>query len=168
MSGYRRFPWWTLCLFVATLFLSGCAIVDLFDDLIQKPHANDPSLRSDENSRVSAIRESKTEPSRRLFFKEVEVGKMPDGYLVKLTWTDDIQLVRVLCVNPQAAGCQRSETVPAGKTHPGYRRQMIVAYVNEPLSDTTAKIMAHEICHAVASSQNLQPDPCHNENGGRL
>jgi hypothetical protein len=30
------------------------------------------------------------------------------------------------------------------------------------------QIMAHEICPVVASSQSLQPDPCHNENGGRL
>ena len=143
-------------------------MIEFFDDLTQKPDANSRTLRADDGSRVSAIRESKTEPSRRLFFKEREVGKMRDSYLVKVTWTDDIQLVRMLCVTPQAPGRQRSETVSADETHPEYRRQMIVAYVKEPLSEVTVKIMPHEICHPVASAQTLQPDPCHNENGGRL
>jgi hypothetical protein len=100
--------------------------------------------------------------------KEFQVGKMPDGYLVTVTWTDNIQLVRLLCAHNEAGGCQRSEQVLPGKDDPGYRRQSLVLYVKEGMSDLTLKILAHEICHAVASSQNLQPDPCHNENGGRI
>jgi len=93
---------------------------------------------------------------------------MPDGYLVTVTWTDNIQLVRLLCAHNEAGGCQRSERVLPGQNDPGYRRQSLVLYVKEGISDLTLKILAHEICHAVASSQNLQPDPCHNENGGRI
>jgi hypothetical protein len=100
--------------------------------------------------------------------KETRAGKMPDGYLVNVTWTDSLEVVRLLCLNPQGAGCQRSEQVSAIDDHPSYRRQFIILYVKEQLSDLTARILTHEICHVAATSQNLHPDPCHNENEGRI
>ena len=71
MSSCRQFPLWTLGLLISTLVLSGCAVIEFFDGLNQKPYANGPALRADEDSRVSAIRESRAEPRPRLFFKKV-------------------------------------------------------------------------------------------------
>jgi hypothetical protein len=148
---------------LSTLFLSGCTLFGFGSD--QTHHSRTSESLS---SRPSGVREIKVGISGGIVMKEVEVGRMPDGYLVKITWTDSLQLVRLLCVNPQAAGCQKSELVPPGNNHPSYRRQIIVLYVKEPMSDLTFQIMAHEICHAIANAQNLKPDPCHNENGGRI
>lgn len=116
----------------------------------------------------SAVREIRAGLAGGAVMREVQVGKMPDGYLVTVTWTDSLQLVRLLCLNPQAGGCQRSEKVGPALSHPGYRRQFIVVYGRERISDVTLTILAHEICHAVASAQALKDDPCHNENGGRI
>ena len=158
---------WTLGLLIATLILSGCSLTWRMD---REPNTSyqGQQIVKEEVGRPSGVREVKVGVSGSIVMKEVEVGKMADGYLVKVTWTDNLQLVRLLCENPQASGCQRSEIVPPGKETPAYRRQLIVVYVREAMSDLTLKIMTHEICHAVASSQNLEPDPCHNENGGRI
>jgi hypothetical protein len=118
-----------------------------------------PSLA--DNGSAAGVREIRVGIGGGAEMREAQAGKMPDGYLVTVTWTDSPQLVRILCLHPRAGGCQRSEVVPAAPGHPGYRRQFIVLYGKERMSDLTLKILTHEICLAVANSQNLQPDPCH-------
>jgi len=164
MNGQRRFSgiWWIAGVFLLSGLLAGCAGPGLSGT------SGDATWRLGENSPISGVRQIKVGIGGGRVMKEVEVGKMPDGYLVTVTWTDDLQLVRLLCLNPQAAGCQRSDFVPPTENHPGYRRQFIVVYVKEQMSDLTLKIMANEMCHAVANSQDLHPDPCHSENGGRI
>ena len=151
-----------------SLFCAGCAMLGLGGDQSQRPRGNESAFKESEEDRTFDIRAIRAGAGGRAVLKETQAGKMPDGYLVTLTWTDDIELVRILCLNPEAAGCQRSEQVPAIGSSPSYRRQVIILYVKEQLSDLTAKILTHEICHTVANSQNLLPDPCHNENGGPI
>ena len=153
-------------LFLPSLLLAGCAGAGLGGNQTRQPRASEPAFSLGENGPTFGVREIKVGIGAGTLTKEVQVGRMPDGYLVTLTWTDNLQLVRLLCVNPQAVGCQRSERVPPQENHPGYHRQFILVYAKERMSDLTLKITAHEICHAVANSQNLQPDPCHDENGG--
>ena len=157
MNGQRRFSGigWIARVFLLSGLLAGCAGPGL------SGNGGATTWRLGENSPVSGVRQIKVGIGEGRVMKEVEVGKMPDGYLVTVTWTDDLQLVRLLCLNPQAAGCQRSDFVPPTENHPGYRRQFIVLFGKDRMSDLTLKILTHEICHAVASSQNLQPDPCH-------
>ncbi len=159
---------WMFGLFLPSLLLAGCAGAGLGGHQTRQPRAGDAAFSLGENGHTVGVREIKVGIGAGTLTKDVQVGRMPDGYLVTLTWTGNLQLVRLLCVHPQAAGCQRSERVPPQKNHPGYHRQFIVVYAKERMSDLTLKIMAHEICHAVANSQHLQPDPCHDENGGRI
>lgn len=168
-TGQRRISetWWALGFLVSGWLISGCAIRNLQGDQTLQSGADESALIQYETHENSQVRRINVGISRGVM-KEFQVGKMPDGYLVTVAWTDNIQLVKLLCAHHGAGGCQRSERVLPGKNHPGYRRQSVVLYVKEGMSDLTLKILAHEICHAVASSQNLQPDPCHNENGGRI
>ena len=152
-----------------SLLLAGCASPASLDlDEIRPVAAADSALKLVENNHPDGIREMKVGFTPGSLMKEIEVGKMRNGYLVKVTWTNNLQLVHLLCANSLAGGCQQSEMVPPTKAHLGYRRQLIVIYAQEGMSDMTLKITAHEICHAVASSQGLEPDPCHNENSGRI
>ena len=157
-----------LALIFWNLFFAGCVTLGLGGDQSYRSHSGESAFRQSEEDQTFDIRAIKVGAGGGAVLKETQAGKMPDGYLVKITWTDNLELVRILCLNPQAAGCQRSEQVSTIDNSPSYRRQVIILYVKEQLSDLTAKILTHEICHTVANSQNLLPDPCHNENGGRI
>jgi len=157
-----------LALIFCALLCAACVTLGLGGDQSHRPHRNESAFEQIEGDQPFDIRAIKVGAGGGAILRETQAGKMPDGYLVKITWTDNPALVRLLCLNSQAAGCQRSEHVSAFESSPDYRRQFIILYVKEQLSDLTAKILTHEICHAVANSQNLHPDPCHNENGGRI
>ena len=159
---------WIGGLLLASLLAVGWASPGLA--LTELPEAQSGETATNLAGNISAggVREIRVGIGGGTVMREAQAGKMTDGYLVTVTWTDSPELVRILCLHPQAAGCQRSEVVPAATGHPGYRRQFIVLFGKERVSDLTLKILTHEICHAVASSQNLQPDPCHAEGAGRI
>ena len=169
MTGRGRISglWWALGFLVSAWLVSGCAIHNPGGDQTLQSRPNESALIQYETRENLQVRRINVGINRGVM-KEFQVGKMPDGYLVTVAWTDNIQLVKLLCAHHGAGGCQRSERVLPDNNHPGYHRQFLVLYVREGISDLTLKILAHEICHAVASSQALQPDPCHNENGGRI
>ena len=152
---------WIGGLLLARLLAVGWASPGLALSEHPQPPTSETASSMASNTTAGGVREIRVGIGGGTMMREAQAGKMPDGYLVTVTWTDSAELVRILCLHPQAAGCQRSEVVPAAPGHPGYRRQFIVLFGKDRMSDLTLKILTHEICHAVASSQNLQPDPCH-------
>ena len=144
MTGQRRISQISLvlALVISAWLVSGCATHNLRGDQSRQTGGDESALNQYETHESAQVRRINVGLSRGVM-KEFRVGKMPDGHLVTVTWTDNIQLVRLLCAHNEAGGCQRSEPVPSGQDDPGYRRQYLVLYAKEGMSDLTLKILAH-------------------------
>src|SRR3990172_5086829 len=79
-----------------SLLLAGCASPASLDlDEIRPVAAADSALKLVENNHPDGIREMQVGFTPGSLMKEIEVGKMRNGYLVKVTWTNNLQLVRI-------------------------------------------------------------------------
>jgi hypothetical protein len=99
------------------------------------------------------------------------VGPLPNREsLVTLVVTEDRQIVQRECKGILApgtpVGCRMTRTValPDGR---GARTVMIVRYTDSLPSRMGFEIEVHELCHAIASLQQID-DPCHVGNDGLL
>jgi hypothetical protein len=90
--------------------------------------------------------------------------------LVTLVVTEDREVVRRECLNPDTfghvLGCQLSRVVER-PGQPGVQAVKIVRYTDALPSAMAFEIDIHELCHAVAALQGID-DPCHASNGGVL
>lgn len=100
-----------------------------------------------------------------------QFGPLPNNeYLVTLIVSDDRSAVERECRDVPAlgpvVGCEMSRAVSLGDSR-AVRAVKIVRYAQQLPSSMTFEIDIHELCHTVASLQDLT-DPCHDGNGGRI
>ncbi len=100
-----------------------------------------------------------------------QLGRLEgDRALVTLIVSRDRDVVHQACRRPRAAGsvlgCQMSESLPlaAGEVVRSVKTVTIVRYADMLPSELAFDIDLHELCHAIASVQEI-PDPCHADGG---